>query len=29
VVTKGDPKKPDLEAKAIVRHELPLPDWAL
>ncbi|MBA7665028.1 hypothetical protein ES703_73094 [subsurface metagenome] len=28
VVTKGDPKIPDPEAKAIVLHELPLPDWA-
>jgi len=28
VVTKGDPKKADLEAKAIVLHE-ELPDWAL
>ena len=30
VVTKGDPKlTPPLVAKAIVLHELPLPDWAL
>jgi hypothetical protein len=29
VVTKGDPKlTPPLVAKAIVLHELPLPDWA-